>query len=35
MNNNMLDEQTNIYLKEIIEQNKIIISLLKGGKDNA
>lgn len=35
MNNNMLDEQTNIYLKEIIEQNKIIISFLKGGKDSA
>lgn len=31
----MLDEQTNIYLKEIIEQNKTIISLLKGGKDSA
>lgn len=28
----VLDEQTNIYLKKIIEQNEEIISLLKGGE---
>lgn len=30
--NRMLDEQTNQYLKKIIEQNETIINLLKGGK---
>ena len=28
----VLDDQTNIYLKKIIEQNEEIILLLKGGK---
>lgn len=28
----VLDEQTNIYLKKIIEQNDIIIDLLKKGE---
>lgn len=28
---NILDEQTNYYLKLIVEQNKEIINLLKGG----
>lgn len=27
---NILDEQTNIYLKKIIEQNQEILNLLKG-----
>jgi preprotein translocase subunit SecA len=31
--NNVLDEQTNNYLKTIVEQNKEIIRLLKGGKN--
>lgn len=26
----ILDEQTNIYLKKIVEQNEVIINLLKG-----
>jgi hypothetical protein len=30
--NKVLDEQTNIYLKKIVEQNEEIIRLLKGGK---
>lgn len=30
----VLDEQTNIYLKKIIEQNEEIINLLKKGKNN-
>ena len=30
----ILDEQTNIYLKKIIEQNNEIINLLKKGKNN-
>ena len=30
--NQILDEQTNKYLKKIIEQNETIIKLLKGGK---
>lgn len=30
-----LDEQTNIYLKEIIKQNEEIIKLLKGGNSDA
>lgn len=31
----VLDDQTNIYLKEIIKQNETIISLLKGGNSSA
>ena len=30
--NRILDEQTTKYLKTIVEQNELIISLLKGGK---
>lgn len=30
--NQILDEQTTKYLKTIVEQNELIISLLKGGK---
>lgn len=30
--NQILDEQTNQYLKKIIEQNETVIRLLKGGK---
>lgn len=29
----ILDNQTNIYLKQIIEQNQEILKLLKGGKN--
>ena len=29
----ILDEQTNIYLKKIVEQNEEILKLLKGGKN--
>lgn len=29
----LLDEQTNIYLKKIIEQNRLIINLLIGGNN--
>lgn len=28
----VLDLQTNVYLKQIVEQNQTIIDLLKGGK---
>ena len=31
----VLDEQTNIYLKQILENQKEIINLLKGDKNNA
>ena len=31
----MLNEQTNIYLKKIIEQNQEILNLLKKGDKNA
>lgn len=30
--NQILDEQTNQYLRKIMEQNETIIKLLKGGK---
>lgn len=32
---NILDEQTNIYLKQILENQKEIINLLKGDKKDA
>lgn len=31
----ILDEQTNIYLKKIIQQNEEILKILKGGSYNA
>ncbi|MGN1327372.1 MAG: hypothetical protein ACI4VQ_04810 [Clostridia bacterium] len=31
----VLDEQTNVYLKQILENQKEIINLLKGDKNNA
>lgn len=31
----ILDEQTNVYLKKIIDQNEKILKILKGGKSDA
>lgn len=31
----ILDEQTNIYLKKIVNQNEEILKYLRGGKSNA
>lgn len=33
--NKALEEQTKVYLEKIVEQNEEILSILKGGKNNA